>query len=67
MQILKNSHWSQGLKLVQWMKNRALHSKIKMSPYKALFDCKVKHGINTSNLQKEKQRKTKQNFKNHVV
>jgi len=35
------------------MKNRALHSGIKMSPYEALFGCKVKVGLSTSNLPKE--------------
>jgi len=53
MQTEKTSHWSQGLKFVQLMKNRALHSGIKMSPYKALFGRKVKVGLSTSNLPKE--------------
>lgn len=53
MQTEKTSHWSQGLKFVQLMKNRALHSGIKMSPYEALFGCKVKVGLSTSNLPKE--------------
>ncbi|XP_049886670.1 KRAB-A domain-containing protein 2-like [Pectinophora gossypiella] len=34
----KNStKWSEGLRYVQFMKNRAFHSGIKQSPYKALF------------------------------
>jgi len=33
------------------MKNRAYCSGIKMSPYEALFGCKIKIGLNTSNLQ----------------
>ncbi|XP_060854887.1 KRAB-A domain-containing protein 2-like [Metopolophium dirhodum] len=53
MQTEKNSHWSQGLRFIQLMKNRALHSGIKMSPYEALFGCKVKVGLSTSNLPKE--------------
>ncbi|KAL4096883.1 hypothetical protein QTP88_021758 [Uroleucon formosanum] len=32
------------------MKNRAYHSGIKMSPYEVLFGCKIKIGLNTSNL-----------------
>lgn len=32
------------------MKNRAYHSGIKMSPYEALFGCKIKIGLNTLNL-----------------
>ena len=50
MQDEKNRHWSQGLRFVQLMKNRAYHSGIKMSPYEALFGCKIKIGLNTSNL-----------------
>jgi hypothetical protein len=53
MQTEKNSHWSQGLKFVQLMKNRALYSEIKMSSYEALFGCKFKIGFSTSNLLKE--------------
>lgn len=53
MQTENNSHWSQGLRFIQLMKNRALHSGIKMSPYEALFGCKVKVGLSTSNLPKE--------------
>jgi len=34
------------------MKNRALHSGIKISPYEALFGYKVKVGLSTSNLPK---------------
>jgi Integrase zinc binding domain len=50
MQDEKNRHWSQGLRFIQLMKNRAYHSGIKMSPYEALFGCKIKIGLNTSNL-----------------
>jgi hypothetical protein len=35
------------------MKNRVLHSGIKMSPYEALFGWKVKIGLSTSKLLKE--------------
>ena len=35
------------------MKNRAYHSKIKRTPYKALFDCKPKLGQTTSFLSKD--------------
>lgn len=50
MQDEKNRHWSEGLRFIQLMKNRAYHSGIKMSPYEALFGCKIKIGLNTSNL-----------------
>ncbi|VVC46293.1 Ribonuclease H-like domain,Integrase, catalytic core [Cinara cedri] len=55
MQDEKNRHWSQGLRFIQLMKNRAYHSGIKMSPYEALFDCKIKIGLNTSNLPHDSQ------------
>ncbi|XP_023310789.1 uncharacterized protein LOC111691755 [Anoplophora glabripennis] len=32
-----NEHWSEGLRFVQLMKNRAFHSGIKRTPYEALF------------------------------
>lgn len=44
MQDNDNSHWSEGLRFVQLMKNRAFHAGIKQSPYEALFGCKVKVG-----------------------
>ncbi|KAL4131012.1 hypothetical protein QTP88_008372 [Uroleucon formosanum] len=50
MQDDKNRHWREGLRFIQLMKNRAYHSGIKMSPYEALFGCKIKIGLNTSNL-----------------
>lgn len=53
MQTKKTSLWSQGLKCIQLLKNRALHFGIKMSSCEALFGCKVKIGLSTSNLPKE--------------
>lgn len=53
MQDEKTQHWSQGLRFIQLMKNRAYHSGIKMSPYEALFGCKIKIGLNTSNLPRD--------------
>lgn len=35
------------------MKNRAFHSGITRSPYKALFGCKAKVGLMTSSLPKD--------------
>lgn len=46
----KSSNWSIGLKLVQFMKNRAYHSGIKMTPYKAMFGVDPRVGLATSNL-----------------
>lgn len=53
MEQEKCSNWSQGLRFIQLMKNRAYHSGIKCSPYEALFGCKAKIGLSTSNLPKE--------------
>ena len=39
--------WAQGLRFVQFMKNRALHSGIKMSPYKAMFGIEPRVGLKT--------------------
>ena len=50
MQDEKTDQWSEGLRFVQLMKNRALHSGIKRSPYEALFGCKVKVGLTTSSI-----------------
>ncbi|CAK1589526.1 unnamed protein product [Parnassius mnemosyne] len=49
MQDNNNSHWSEGLRFVQLMKNRAFHAGIKQSLYEALFGCKVKVGLQLPN------------------
>ncbi|XP_023210347.1 KRAB-A domain-containing protein 2-like [Centruroides sculpturatus] len=45
MQDNKSDRWSEGLRFVQFMKNRAYHSGIKRTPYEALFGCKPKVGL----------------------
>lgn len=50
MQDEQTNHWSDWLRFVQLMKNRAFHSGIKRTPYEALFGCKVKVGLTTSSL-----------------
>lgn len=45
MQDNDSDRWSDGLRFVQLMKNRAFHSGIKRTPYEALFGCKIKVGI----------------------
>lgn len=45
--------WSEGLRFVQLMKNRAYHDGIKRSPYKAMFGCDVKVGLKSSDLPSE--------------
>jgi len=50
MQDEKTRYWSQGLRFIQLTENRAYYFGIKMSPYEALYGCKTKVGLNTSNL-----------------
>lgn len=45
--------WSEGLKFVQLMKNRAFHDGIKRAPYTAMFGTNVKVGLASSSLPKE--------------
>jgi hypothetical protein len=50
---MKDNHttnWSNGLRFVQFMKNRAFHSGIKQSPYKAVFGIEPRVGLTTSTL-----------------
>ncbi|GBL92082.1 KRAB-A domain-containing protein 2 [Araneus ventricosus] len=39
--------WSEGIKFIQLMKNRAHHSGIGRSPHEAMFSCKAKVGLGT--------------------
>lgn len=48
-----STKWSEGLRYVQFMKNRAYHSGIKQSPYKALFGMEPRVGLSTSSLPQE--------------
>ena len=45
--------WSTGIKFVQFQKNCSLHSGIKRAPYRAMFGCDVKVGLNSSSLPTE--------------
>jgi len=45
--------WSEGLKFIQAMKNRAYHEGIKCSPYEAMFGSPMKMGIATSAIPKD--------------
>ncbi|XP_043473980.1 KRAB-A domain-containing protein 2-like [Leptopilina heterotoma] len=49
----KTTKWSNGLRYVQFMKNRAFHSGIKQSPYRAMFGIDPRVGLATSNLTKD--------------
>jgi len=46
----KSTNWSIGLKFKQFMKNRAHHAGINMTPYKAMFGVDPRVGLATSNL-----------------
>lgn len=48
-----STKWSEGLRYVQFMKNRALHSGIKQSPYKAMFGIEPRVGLKTTSLPAE--------------
>lgn len=39
--------WSEAIKFIQFIKNRAHHSEIDRSPYEAMFGCKAKVGLKT--------------------
>ena len=43
----QTTHWSEGLRFVQFMKNRAHHHGIVCSPYEAMFVCPAKVGLKT--------------------
>ncbi|GBM70391.1 hypothetical protein AVEN_226387-1 [Araneus ventricosus] len=46
----QTTKWSNGLRFVKLMKNRALHPGIKQSPYKAMFGIEPTVGLTTSTL-----------------
>lgn len=49
----KTTQWAQGLKFIQFMKNRSLHSGIKQAPYKAMFGFIPRIGLSSSKLPSE--------------
>lgn len=53
MQDNDTTNWSNGLRFVQFMKNRALHSGIKQSPYKEMFGIEPRVGLMTSTLPRD--------------
>uniref|UniRef100_A0ABD2VUG2 Integrase catalytic domain-containing protein n=1 Tax=Trichogramma kaykai TaxID=54128 RepID=A0ABD2VUG2_9HYME len=46
----KSSKWTDALPFIQFMKNRAYHSGIKQSPYKAMFGFDPRVGLTSANL-----------------
>ncbi|XP_033215419.1 KRAB-A domain-containing protein 2-like [Belonocnema kinseyi] len=53
MQTNQTKHRAEGLRFVQMMKNCSFHQDIQKSPYGAMFGCKEKVGLSTSNLPNE--------------
>lgn len=53
MQTNITSKWSEGLKFIQLMKNRAFHAGIIQSPYEAMFGSKIKVGLSDSIFPKD--------------
>ncbi|KAL4702592.1 hypothetical protein ACJJTC_016068 [Scirpophaga incertulas] len=43
----KTTKWAEGIKFIQFMKNKAHHSGISRSRYEAMFGCKAKVGLKT--------------------
>ena len=50
IQSNSTTHWGDGLRFVQVMKNIAYHEGIKCSPYEAMFVQPMKVGLKPSNL-----------------
>ena len=50
LQSNSTTHWGDGLRFIQVMKNRAYNEGIKCSPYEAMFGQPMKVGLKTSNL-----------------
>ena len=48
-----NTHWSEGLRFVQFKKNRSYHRTIDQSPYSVLFGSDPKVGLSSSAIPKE--------------
>ena len=50
LQSNSTTHWGDGLRFIQVMKNRAYEEGIKCSPCEAMFGQPMKNGLKTSNL-----------------
>jgi hypothetical protein len=53
MQTSNTRHWAEGLRFIQFMKNRSYHQGIKQSPYEAMFGFKAKVGLSTCQFPKD--------------
>ena len=50
LQSNSTTHWGDGLRFIQVMKNRAYHEGIKCSPYEVMFSQSMKVGLKMSDL-----------------
>ena len=50
LQSNSTTHWGDGLRFIQVMKNRAYHEGIKCSPYEVMFSQPMKVGLKMSDL-----------------
>ncbi|XP_062967528.1 KRAB-A domain-containing protein 2 isoform X2 [Cynocephalus volans] len=46
-------HWAEGLRFMQMVKNQSFNISLQQSPYEAMFGCKAKFGLYSSNLPRE--------------
>ena len=53
MQGNQSTSWSNGLKFIEFMKNRTCHSGIKRSLYEAMFGCAARVELSTTAILKE--------------
>ena len=49
----QTNKWSDGLRFIQFMKNKSFHRGIQRSPYEAMFGCPPKVGLRSSQLPTE--------------
>ncbi|GFY68268.1 uncharacterized protein TNIN_232781 [Trichonephila inaurata madagascariensis] len=54
MQHKQSTSWSHGLKFIPFMKNTALLSSIKRTPYEVMYGCAARVGICTTPTSREK-------------
>lgn len=47
MESNERAKWSEGVRFVQFMRNRGYHAGINRSPYEAMFGCEAKVGLNS--------------------
>ncbi|XP_028691834.2 KRAB-A domain-containing protein 2 isoform X1 [Macaca mulatta] len=53
MQSNRLCHWAKGLRFLQMVRNQAFDVSLQQSPFEAMFGCKAKFGLYSSNLPRE--------------